>query len=135
MVIATCSMGSSLSDPGACALGEMHLLINIEIIEARANVVRRLGGLCMLTSEQTAVFWGLSYKHKAPESAIMKKLMIGHAATAGMRDELDDLLIHFTVSHDSGFIIEDWISKVNLASGSKNRDHSENERARVICAS
>jgi hypothetical protein len=62
--------------PGACALGEMRLFLNIDMIEAQAaNVIRCLGGLSMLTSEQTAVFWGLSYLRKTPESAIMKELL------------------------------------------------------------
>jgi hypothetical protein len=61
--------------PGAAALGEMRLFLNIDMITAQANVIRRLGGLPMLTSEKTAVFWGLSYLRKSPESAIMKELL------------------------------------------------------------
>ena len=38
-----------------------------------------------------------------------------------MRDELNDLLVQFAISNDPGFIIADWIEKVMVASGSKNK--------------
>ena len=46
----------------------------------------------------------------------------GHAATAQMRDELDDLLIRAAESDEPGFIIEVWVEEVQLARGCKHRD-------------
>jgi uncharacterized protein YdbL (DUF1318 family) len=66
----------------------------------------------MLTSEQTAVFWGLSYLHKTPESAIMKELL----RTKGLKS-----FVHPSkYGGKGGRLLDNFLDKVSKAAESED---------------